>query len=45
VRGTPPATRQDEFVEIYLMVRVGGEWKVGAIADNRRPNDIGLGWQ
>jgi hypothetical protein len=45
VRGTPPVTKQDEFVEIYLMVRTGGEWKVGAIADNRRPNDVGLGGQ
>ncbi len=45
VRGTPPVTKQDEFVEIYLLVRTGGEWKVGAIADNRRPNDVGLGGQ
>ena len=38
-----PRPRTDQFSEIYLLVRQAGEWKIGAIADNRRPNDVGLG--
>ncbi|MBM4197058.1 MAG: nuclear transport factor 2 family protein [Gammaproteobacteria bacterium] len=39
--GQPP--RSDSFPEVYLLLKTGGEWKIGAIADDRRPNDIGLG--
>jgi hypothetical protein len=35
--------KTDEFVEVYLLVRKDGQWKIGAVADNRRPNDVGLG--
>jgi hypothetical protein len=43
VRSGQSAPRRDEFLEIYLLVRTGGAWKIGAIADNRVPNDVGLG--
>ena len=35
--------KTDQFVETYLLVRKDGQWKIGAVADNRRPNDVGLG--
>jgi hypothetical protein len=37
------STTRDKFVELYLLVRKDGAWKIGAIADNRNPNDTGLG--
>lgn len=43
VRADKPETRSDEFVELYVLVRKDGQWKIGAIADNRRPGDVGLG--
>ncbi len=43
VRSDKQETRKDEFVELYLLVRKDGQWKIGAIADNRRPNDVGIG--
>lgn len=43
VRGGQAAPDRGEFLEIYLLVRTGGAWKIGAIADNRVPNDVGLG--
>lgn len=32
----------DEFMEVYMLVRKDGTWKIGAVADNRQPNDIGI---
>lgn len=43
VRGDKPETKREEFVELYLLVRKDGQWKIGAIADNRRPSDVGMG--
>ncbi len=43
VRADKPATTTDNFVEVYLLVRKDNQWKIGGIADNRRPNDVGLG--
>lgn len=42
VRADKPETRNDKFVEVYLLVRKEGQWKIAAIADNRQPNDVGL---
>lgn len=41
VRPDQPDVRRDSFVEIYLLVRRDGQWKIGALADNRKPNDVG----
>ena len=43
VRADKPGTTRDSFVELYLLVRKDGTWKIGAMADNRSPNDVGLG--
>lgn len=43
IRSGQAAPDRGEFLEIYLLVRTGGAWKIGAIADNRAPNDVGLG--
>ena len=43
VRSDKPETKSDKFVEVYLLVHKDGQWKIGGIADNRRPNDVGLG--
>jgi hypothetical protein len=43
LRADRAAPGRDEFLEIYLLVRTGGAWKIGAIADNRVPNDVGIG--
>lgn len=43
VRGDKPETKREEFVELYLLVRKDGQWKIGAVADNRRPSDVGIG--
>ena len=42
-RPDAPQPRKDQFSEMYVLVRQAGEWKIGAIADNRKPNDVGLG--
>ena len=34
--------REDNFSELYLLVRTGGEWKIGAIADNRGTYNISV---
>ncbi len=36
-------TARDKFMEVYLLVRKDGAWKIGAMGDNRNPNDVGLG--
>jgi len=33
--------KKDQFTEVYLMVRKDGHWLIGAVADNRQPNEIG----
>ena len=43
VRADKPGVSRDSFVELYMLVRKDGGWKIGAIADNRSPNDVGLG--
>lgn len=35
--------KTDSFVEVYLMVRKDDRWMIGAMVDNRRPNDVGIG--
>ncbi len=42
-RADQPKPRTDEFVEAYLMVKKDGRWLIGAIVDNRKPNDVGMG--
>ena len=42
VHADKSATR-DKFVELYLLVHKDGGWKIGAMADNRNPNDVGIG--
>jgi ketosteroid isomerase-like protein len=37
--------RSQQFSEVYLLVRVGDEWKIGAVADNRHGSDIGMATQ
>jgi hypothetical protein len=43
VRGDKPEASKDSFVEVYLLLRKDGQWKISAVADSRRPNDVGLG--
>lgn len=33
----------EAFTEVYLMVRTGDGWRIAAVADNRQPDDIGIG--
>jgi ketosteroid isomerase-like protein len=33
----------ETFSEVYLLVRSGQDWKIAGIADNRQPDNIGLG--
>lgn len=40
-RNDQPEAKKDQFTEVYLMVRKDGNWLIGAVADNRQPNDIG----
>jgi hypothetical protein len=35
--------RQDNFSEVYLLVRTGGAWRIGAIADNRGTDSMTVG--
>lgn len=35
--------RKDSFSEVYLLVRTGGAWKIGAIADNRGTDSLAVG--
>jgi len=43
LRTDNPAAREDRFAELYLLVKQDGQWRIGAVADNRRPNDVGIG--
>jgi hypothetical protein len=36
-------SRKDSFSEVYLMVRTGGAWQIGAIADNRGTDSLSVG--
>ncbi len=33
-------SRQSEFTELYLIVNAGNGWKIGAVADNRKPDSM-----
>ena len=33
-------SRKDNFSEVYLLVRTGGAWQIGAIADNRGTDSL-----
>ncbi len=33
----------EKFTEVYLLVRTGDGWRIAAVADNRQPDDIGIG--
>lgn len=35
-------SRKDNFSEVYLMVRTGGAWQIGAIADNRGTDSMSV---
>lgn len=35
-------SRKDSFSEVYLMVRSGGAWQIGAIADNRGTDSLSV---
>lgn len=35
-------SRKDSFSEVYLMVRTGGAWQIGAIADNRGTDSLSV---
>jgi hypothetical protein len=43
VRADGLGSRRDVFVELYVVLRADGQWKISAVADSRRPNDVGLG--
>jgi hypothetical protein len=43
IRGEKSEVSKDSFVEVYLLLRKDGQWKIGAVTDSRRPNDVGLG--
>ena len=32
-----------EFTEVYLLVATSEGWKIAGVADNRQPNDVGMG--
>ena len=36
-------SRKDSFSEVYLLVRTGNAWLIGAIADNRGTDSLSLG--
>ncbi|MBL8201506.1 MAG: hypothetical protein JNK40_11080 [Chromatiales bacterium] len=36
-------SRKDNFSEVYLMVKVGDAWQIGAIADNRGTDNLSVG--
>jgi ketosteroid isomerase-like protein len=36
-------TRTEQFTEVYLIVRTEAGWRIGAVADNRQPDNIALG--
>jgi len=36
-------TTRAKFVEVYLLVRKDGAWKIAAMGDNRNASDVGLG--
>jgi len=36
-------SRKDSFSEVYLLVRTGGAWQIGAIADNRGTDSLAVG--
>lgn len=33
----------EAFTEVYLVVRTGDGWRIAGVADNRQPDDIGIG--
>lgn len=33
----------ENFTEVYLLVRTADGWRIAGIADNRQPDDIGIG--
>ena len=33
----------ERFTEVYLLVRKPGGWRIAGVADNRQPDDIGIG--
>ena len=35
-------SRKDSFSEVYLLVRAGGAWQIGAIADNRGTDSMSV---
>jgi len=37
------ATRSSDFTEVYLLVDTPEGWKIAGVADNRQPNDVGMG--
>ena len=36
-------TSTEQFSEVYLLVRTAAGWRIAAVADNRQPDDIGIG--
>lgn len=35
--------RTDKFSEVYMLVRTTDGWKIAGVADNRQPDNIGIG--
>jgi ketosteroid isomerase-like protein len=42
MRGSGKAN-SSAFTEVYLMVATSDGWKIAGVADNRQPNDVGMG--
>jgi ketosteroid isomerase-like protein len=36
-------TSTEQFSEVYLLVRTAAGWRIAAVADNRQPDDAGIG--
>ena len=36
-------TSTEAFTEVYLLVRTPDGWRIAGVADNRQPDDIGIG--
>ena len=43
VRLDKPGASKARFSEVYLLVHKDNAWKIGSIADSRKPNDVGFG--
>jgi hypothetical protein len=42
-RADKPGTSKATFTEVYVLLLENGAWKIAAIADSRKPNDVGMG--